>query len=128
MSELFDLGRYRQPAETPSTSSLQAEKEQGPPKRVKGRFVKGPVPLGWLERAGRLPGKALHVGMFLWFRVGLTKAMTVKPSYEELNRLGVLPDAFRRALKKLEEAKLVTTDKHPGRKTRITIQLPDGCQ
>lgn len=80
----------------------------------------------WLEAAGRLPGKALHVGVFLWFKAGVTKSMTLKPTYEELERSGVLQDAFRRAITRLEEAELVTVDKGPGRKPRVTILLPDG--
>lgn len=35
-------------------------------------FLKGPIPLPWLQGAARLPGKALHVGVVLWFLSGLT--------------------------------------------------------
>jgi hypothetical protein len=28
-------------------------------------FLKGPIPLTWLSAAARLPGKALHVGLWV---------------------------------------------------------------
>jgi hypothetical protein len=37
-----------------------------PPRHRSGeKFLKGPIPLLWLIQAGRLPGKALHVGLLL---------------------------------------------------------------
>jgi hypothetical protein len=125
MTARIDLERFERRGGE-SATNMPSPPPQRPPQRVKGAFLKGPIPLGWLEAAGRLSGKALHVGTFLWYKAGLTKSMTVKPSYEELRRFGVLPDAFQRALVKLEAAGLVTADKHPGRKPRVTIQSLSG--
>ncbi len=30
-----------------------------------GLFLKGPIPMNWLECAGKLPGKALHVAIWI---------------------------------------------------------------
>ena len=40
------------------------------PARRKGKFLRGPVALDWLRRAAALPGKALAVGLALWFLRG----------------------------------------------------------
>jgi hypothetical protein len=34
------------------------------------KFLRGPIPWKWLIRAGRLPGKALQVGLLLWQAAG----------------------------------------------------------
>ena len=39
--------------------------------RIKGEFIKGPIPLPWLSAAARLSGKApLAVGLAIWFEAG----------------------------------------------------------
>src|SRR5581483_3598380 len=38
------------------------------PRPAKGEeYLGGPIPLSWLGRAAVLPGKALHLGIALWF-------------------------------------------------------------
>ena len=41
-------------------------------------FIKGPLPLDWMQRAARLPGKTLQVALALWYLAGLQKSLTVK--------------------------------------------------
>ena len=36
-------------------------------------FLKGPIPLPWLAVAATLPGKALAVGIIIWFLQGIQK-------------------------------------------------------
>lgn len=43
-----------------------------------GRFVKGPIPLNWVQAAANLPGKSVHVAIVLWFLAGIKKSQTVK--------------------------------------------------
>ena len=43
-----------------------------PPRQI-GHFVMGPIPLAWLGPATRLPGKALAVGLAIWYLRGLKK-------------------------------------------------------
>jgi hypothetical protein len=42
--------------------------------RVRGRFIRGPVPKAWLVEARKLPGKsALSVGLALWHLCGVNQ-------------------------------------------------------
>lgn len=40
-------------------------------------FLKGPIPLSWLTSAAQQRGHALHVGLALWYLVGVSRSMTV---------------------------------------------------
>jgi hypothetical protein len=52
---------------------------QKPPHHKPGQeFLCGPVPLPWLRRAATLRGKALAIGIALWFKAGVTKRGEVK--------------------------------------------------
>ena len=42
----------------------------GRQKREETLFIRGPLPLPWFARASQLSGKALHVGVLVWFRSG----------------------------------------------------------
>jgi hypothetical protein len=101
-----------------------------PPRPVGGeRFLRGPVPLQWLERAGRCPGKSLHVGIALWFRAGLTRRREIPLGRPDLTQFGVSRFAASRALLTMEQAGLITVIRLPGRKRLVTIchdPAPDG--
>jgi hypothetical protein len=52
---------------------------QKPPRHKRGqKFLCGPVPLPWLRWAATLRGKAVAVGIALWFKAGVTKRAEVK--------------------------------------------------
>jgi hypothetical protein len=53
------------------------------------RFLKGPVPLAWLQAAARLPGRSLHVGMVLWYVAGLSGWVSVHLSNVLCLRFGL---------------------------------------
>jgi hypothetical protein len=63
--------------------------------RVKARtevgqcFLKGPIPWAWLQRATPLRGKALAVGLVLWFLKGLRKQSTVRLEPSKVRSLGL---------------------------------------
>ena len=86
-----------------------------------GRFLRGPIPLTWLHCASRLPGKALHVGIAIWFRAGLRRSPVIDVSTVFSNEFGVLRDAKHRAIRQLEKAGLISTAKLPGRSIRVTL-------
>ena len=93
-----------------------------PPRHRPGeRFLQGPIPLPWLERAGKLPGKTLHVALTVWFRAGVARKRNVRLSYVDLAGLGCKPEAGRRALRALEAAGLVKVDRASGRSPEVTI-------
>ncbi len=90
-----------------------------PPAR---KFLKGPVPWAWIERASALPGKALAVGLSLWRLAGALRSRTVRLGNREVERLGVDRFAKSRALRALREAGLVEVASHQGRAPRVTIR------
>ena len=76
----------------------------------------------WLEAAGSLPGKALHVAVAIRFLHGFDlSSSTVRLKPSALRRLGVKKDSARRALGHLESAGLVRVDRRRGRAPIVTI-------
>ncbi len=84
-------------------------------------FLKGPIPGDWLSQAAALPGKSLHVGLALWYLVGLNKQRGVTLTRAVLAKFAVMPDAGRRGLQQLEDAGLVVVQRHSGRCPRVTL-------
>ena len=78
-----------------------------PQQRRQGKFLKGPIPLDWLQCAGQLSGKALHVGIVLWFLSGVQKSLEVKFSYSLATEFGLKRHSAYRALKALEQRGLI---------------------
>lgn len=93
------------------------------PSKSSELFLRGPIPLWWLERAGKLPGKALHVGVSLWFLRGVTKNDTVHFNQSQQSRYGVKRDAARRAVQALEGAGLIAVKRDSGKRQEITLIL-----
>ena len=85
------------------------------------RFLKGPIPLGWLTAAAKQPGKALHVAIALWFLSGMKRSRKVLMPLAELSAFGVSRFAAYRGLGALEKAELVSVARHQGRKSVVTI-------
>jgi hypothetical protein len=97
-----------------------------PPKPRKGeRFIKGPIPLIWLEAAARLPGKSLHAGVALWYAAGLVRSASVPLSNISGVRFGLDRNAKYRALAWLENAGLIAVVRKLGRAPVVTILHPE---
>jgi hypothetical protein len=84
------------------------------------------LPLEWTILASGLPGKALHVGIVLWFYAGLSKSLTVKLTRSRLGRFGIHPETGRRALRNLEEARLVRVQRQGHESPTVTILFSAG--
>lgn len=96
-----------------------------PPRHAKGEgFLKGPVPLAWLEAAARLPGRSLHAGLALWYAAGLARSAVVPLSNISGDRFGLDRNAKYRALEWLEGAGLVKVERKLGRAPVVTILEP----
>jgi hypothetical protein len=91
-----------------------------PPVRTK-RFLKGPIPWGWLAAACSLPGKALHVGIALWLWAGIEKSSQVRLGTSRLAQVGASRHSAYRALNALESAGLVTVARRKGKSPLVTI-------
>ena len=87
----------------------------------KKNFLEGPIPLIWFIKAAKLPGKALHVALALWYLAGLENSGEVYLSNRLINIFGVERHAGYRALKALEGAGLVSVQRHQGLSPRVTI-------
>jgi hypothetical protein len=102
------------PAPPPSAISARG--------RVRGEFLKGPVPLAWLSAASKLPGKAaLAVGLALWFEAGRRRSQTVTLTSAILARFGVNRKAKYRGLASLERTGLIDVVRVPRRNPVVTI-------
>ncbi len=99
---------------------LASPKRPARPRRGEG-FLKGPVPLGWLEAAARLPGKSLHAGVALWYAAGLSRSAVIPLSNLAGLRFGMDRNAKYRALEWLEEAGLIKIERKLGRAPVVTI-------
>jgi len=91
------------------------------PLRRQERFLKGPISMPWLEEAGKLSGKALHVAIMLWHLAGMRRALVVDINLSRMVSMGVHRSSASRGLKALERAGLVTVFRSPGRKPRVTL-------
>lgn len=115
----IDVDRFRVRSVQPGT------RRDRPPRHAKGEgFLKGPVPLAWLELAARLPGRSLHAGLALWYAAGLTRSATVPLSNISGVRFGLDRNAKYRALEWLEGAGLVKVERKLGRAPVVTILQP----
>jgi hypothetical protein len=87
-------------------------------------FLKGPVPLGWLSAAASLPGKALHLGVALWWLQGMSKTPHIKVTKKALHFFALSRDATRDGLLRLENKGLIRVQRSPGQRPRIWL-IPD---
>jgi hypothetical protein len=119
----IDVDRLRVRSVQPGTRRAR------PPRHLKGEgFLKGPVPLAWLEAAARLPGRSLHAGLALWYAAGLMRSATVPLSNISGVRFGLDRNSKYRAIAWLEGAGLVKVERKLGRAPVVTILQPGAPQ
>ncbi|MEX1230836.1 MAG: hypothetical protein WEB58_11395 [Planctomycetaceae bacterium] len=90
-------------------------------KREATRFLRGPVPVHWIKQAAALPGKALAVGIAIWFLCGLRKRSKLKFSRATWEQFGLSRSATYRGLEHLESTSLISIDRRRGRCPIVTI-------
>ena len=110
MSELandfFDVETLRL-RESDNKSRPVPRRTPTPKHRPGEKFIKGPIPLAWLSAAASLPGKALAVGVAIWFLVGLHKNNQVRITGGTLKHFNVRRQALYRAIDNLAGAGLI---------------------
>lgn len=120
-----DLERFRLPPAQPETqgqSKLAVKTAQVKTKRIKGEFLKGPIPLGWLGCAAKLSGKApLTVALAIWFQAGRRRSKEVSLTTAVIERFGIDRKAKYRGLSALEKAGLVQVRRRPRKNPVVTI-------
>ena len=95
---------------------------------IRGKFIAGPVDVSWVCKASRLGVKALLVGLALWHLKGLRKADTFIVSNVMLQDWGIRPDAKRRALRALEQARLIKIGRRGKRSPQVTLVVGRGFE
>lgn len=89
------------------------------------RFIRGPIPLQWIERACKLRGKVGRVILALWYARGLSgEPVALTPTL--LASFGVTSRTGRRVLRRLEAAGLVSVERRRGRSPRVTTTQVEG--
>jgi hypothetical protein len=74
-----------------------------------------------MEKAARLEGKCINVGVVCWFLAGLNGKRKFSLEYKWLLKFSVGRGSSRRCLKKLEDAGLLSVERHVGRSPIVTI-------
>src|SRR5262245_56577516 len=104
-SDPFDVEALRAPEV--DVGALAKRPPRRPPRHRQGeKFLKGPIPWTWLERALPLPGKALHVALLLWREAGCRRCRTVRFCLRGALPAGLSRQSARRGLRRLADAGL----------------------
>jgi DNA-binding transcriptional ArsR family regulator len=125
MDAFTDLERFRLPP-TPTEVRCETKRIVKPSpvktKKIKGEFLKGPIPLGWLACAAKLSGKApVAVALAIWFQAGRRRSKEVRLTTAVIERFGIDRKAKYRGLSALEKAGLVRVHRQPRRNPVVTI-------
>jgi hypothetical protein len=128
VDEVSDDGvRYRK-VDLSAVPGFRKTKPASIANRRRGAFLKGPISLIWLERAGRLPGKALHVALVIRHVQSLNRGDgTIVLTNQWLKNFGVDHHAKRRALVALEQAKLIAVERGKRSPTVTIIEVAEGA-
>lgn len=97
-----------------------AHHDAHPTPSTKLRFLAA-TSLGWLHRAGRLPGRALHVALALKLQADLAGSPRVKSQRGLVEAFGVDRYAERRALEALAREGLIRIERHRGRRPIVHV-------
>ena len=87
-------------------------------------FLRGPIPMDWLNSAARLPGKALNVALAIRWLDGMNGGQPIKLTAKALNFFHVSQDACRDGLTRLEKAGLVSVTRKPGQRPTVLVRQP----
>lgn len=103
-------------------SILQSSEDKKPPRHKMGdKFLKGPIPLKWLSKAAYLRGKSLHCAIAVYFLAGIKNERTFPLESFAIKAFGIKRHSLYRGLKALENEKLISAIRHPGRYPIVTI-------
>lgn len=90
-----------------------------------GEFLRGPIPLSWLSRAAKIPGKTIHVALAVWFEYGRRNKAEFRLTTAILERFGVGRKALYAAIKALEEEGLIAVTRQHGKNPVVRLLLLD---
>ena len=116
------LNRYPPNPNIP-VKRLQLDRESGVlvESPTKPLFLRGPIPMAWLEKAAALPGKTINVALALWWLHGMNDGKAFKLTRKALNYLHVSRDATYSSLERLEQHGLIQVERKSGSRPTISI-------
>ena len=89
---------------------------------ISGMFLRGPVPLVWIQTAHALGGDALAVGLVLWVYSGINNSRGFQLSSAKIEAaLGVSRETVGRAVRSLSEAGLIAVTAAPGQRNTFRV-------
>ncbi len=116
--ELFDtLWDYQIPTR-PAPLVVEGARKA---RKVRGEYLRGPIPLSWLTRACVLGESSVKVALAVWFAKGVQRADVVTLTTSLMARFGGTRKAKRSGLKALEDAGLIAVERRPKRNPLVTI-------
>lgn len=84
-------------------------------------FLKGPIPWPWIRTAVKLPGKALAIGLMLWLESGMKRRKSIHFVLTRAVKIGIPHSTARRAIRELEQARLIRVKRRPGRGINVVL-------
>lgn len=123
-SYIWDKRLWRSVEVEPGDSRLSGAKRR----QCRGErgFIRGPIPLAWMQRTCRLPGKAPQLGLALWYIHGLTNRVSIKLTRTNLVDFGLQDrGVFYRAVEALEGANLIRVIRRPGQTLELALVLDE---
>jgi len=90
---------------------------------IKGTFLRGPIPMSWLNRASAVSGQGagLGIGIAIWHLAGMEKSKTIKLRPSVLEKMNISRHARYRGLDALKSAGLISIQQNHGESPIITI-------
>ena len=124
MDNRWSIERLRVGVSLVGSSAPLSPKRKG---RVKGYFIRGPLPWAWLRTAREHGIAALYLGNALWCLCGQNKnALTFPVSNVKLRGLGISRQEKGRGLDALEAAGLIAVERRGKKSPLVTLLCADG--
>ncbi|MBY0589158.1 hypothetical protein K2X85_18440 [bacterium] len=116
-TDSLDVDRFRL---TVREVELPTDLPVSSPGKKRARFLRGPVPWGWICKAMTLGRSPLALGMVLWHLRGLKRSDSFRLSPSATACVGDRKTVYR-SLRVLEQAGLVHVERHQGRGPMVTL-------
>lgn len=106
-----------------SRDPINKSDELDRPKRMSGRFIRGPIPLEWLAVAIPLGRKSLNVALAIWHLDGFqrTEGHELRLTPTVLSLFSVTPQSARKILHQFSKHRLIMLDSRRGRSPRVVL-------
>ena len=84
------------------------------------RFIRGPIPHGWISQACCLGGKCANLAWAIWYMHGM-EGSPVRLPCRIRNEFGLGRSSTYYALQLMEDAGLICVERGPGRSPRVVM-------